>query len=876
MRLIPGARLGPYEILSPLGSGGMGEVYRARDTRLDRLVAIKVLPEAHVADPAFRSRFEREARAIAALNDPHICTIHDVGREGTTDYLVMELIEGTTLAGRLEGSRLPLAEALEYGRQIAGALDRAHRAGIVHRDLKPANIMITKSGVKLLDFGLAKTVAVSADLAEHTTAPGADTGSGLVLGTLQYMAPEQIEGRDVDGRTDIFALGAVLYEMVAGRKAFEGRSAASVIGAILRDQPMPVAQVQPLAPRALDRVIAACLAKDPADRWQSARDLERELQWIAEEPAATSPPNALRPAARATRLAVAAALLAIGLMAGAAIVWSLRPTSPPPSVGRWEFAVAPDVTDRVAISRDASVIVFEGSRSDGVQQLYVRRRGDLRVVAVRGTEGANDLALSPDAAWVLFPAGRQLRKVPLGGGPISVICDVPANVLGLAWSGRDEIVFGSPAGLYRVAASGGEAVPLTHVDPAQKETAHGWPVFAADDRTVVFTVSRAAVPEIAVTTLDGEPPRTLVRGTHPRLTPDGHLLFSRGSTIWATRVDRDFRQLLREPVPAVERVSSLLAGYTAFDLALDGTLVYRPRRAQSHRLSWLDRSGRAAAAIEEEFDGIYHGPPALSPDGRRLAISRHPTNGIDQIAIYDLARGIQTQLTGLSGTSRWPVWTRDGLRLTFASEREGSWDLFEIAATGAGEPRPLLIAPLDQVPASWSHDGTTLAYMHGQVNVFDIWFLRPGTDPTPMSTPVVGQRPHWTGSAAFSSDGRWIVYHSDRSGRMEVYLQAYPASGEPVRVSTDGGRHPLWGIGGREILYVTADQRLMSVSVRFDREPVLSPPAELLRLRFGDDGERPYDVAEDGRLIAIEDLNTAPDSIVVVDHWTRELEGGAR
>ncbi len=872
MRLSPGSRLGPYDIVSLLGAGGMGEVYRARDTRLNREVAIKVLTIAHGADPGFRSRFEREARTVAALNHPHICTVHDVGHDAGTDYLVMELIEGTTLADRLDGERLPLPQALDYGIQIADALERAHGAGVVHRDLKPGNVMVTKGGVKLVDFGLAKIARPAlAGLEAASTSPADVTAAGTLLGTLHYMAPEQIEGGEADARTDIFSLGAVLYEMVTGRKAFKGKTPASVIGAILRDQPPPIAAAHPLVPQALDRIIAVCLAKDPADRWQSARDLRRELQWVAADAAAPAAPSGLVRDRRGTRTALAAVLVGLGVLAGLALGYAGRPAPAAAVVARWAFPVAPiGNTARVAVSRGAEAIVYDGTRADGVQQVYVKRRDQLDPTSIRGTDGVTQLTLSPDGLWVLFVAGSQLLKVPLGGGAVTGVCDVPRNVLGLSWGAGDQIVFGSTEGLYRVSASGGDAVPLTRVAPDAKESAHGWPVILADGRTILFAISRAAVPEVAVTSLSGDTPRPLTRGTHPRVTPAGDLLFSRGSTIWATRASPDFTRLIREPVPVLESVNSLLSGYTAFDIAANGTLVYRPRRPESHQLSWVDPEGRVSVAVDERFDGIYHGPPALSPNGRRLAVSRHPTNGVDQIVIYDLERGIQTLLTSVSGTSRWPVWTPDGTRLTFASEREGSWDLFEVPATGAGEPEPLLVAPHQQVPWSWAPDGKTLAYVSGEVAVFDIWFLRRGGAPVALPPPTGGRGPRISTSVAFSPDGKWIVYHSDESGRLEVYLRPFPGPGDPIQVSTGGGRHPIWE-GDRAILYTTADNRMMSVAVRLAGEPVLSQPTERFRLLFGNDGARPYDVSANGRLVAIQNLNTTPESIVVVEHWTQEL-----
>ena len=715
MPLNPGSRLGPYDIDSLLGVGGMGEVYRARDTRLDRRVAIKVLPETHAADAEFRSRFEQEARTIAALNHPHICTVYDVGRHDGSDYIVMELIEGTTLAERLARQRLRVEEALSYAIQITSALERAHRAGIVHRDLKPGNVMVTKSGVKLVDFGLAKAAApavVASGLSALATTPANVTAPGRILGTLQYMSPEQIEGVEADARTDIFSFGAMFFEMLTGQKAFDAKSAAGLLGAILKDQPPPVTSLQPLAPRALNRVVATCLAKDPDDRWQSARDLRRELQWIADGTADGGSSIVRDRPARTWWMAGLAAGAAA--LAGIAIGMAMRPVPAALPVTRWSFPTASvGNSTRIAVSRDAQSIVYEALRADGIQQLFVRHRDQLEPVPIRGTEGAVQLALSPDEAWVLFVVGKQLLKVPFDGGPVTVVCDVPPNVVGLSWGPRDEIVFGSAEGLYRVPAGGGRAAPVTRVDAAAKETAHGWPVILPDGERIIFVISRATIPEISVTTMSGEAPHALVRGTHPRVTSNGDLLFTRGSTVWGTRVDPEFTRVIREPVPVLEGVSALLSGYTAVDIAANGTLVYRPRQAQSHQLSWVTRDGHTSAATTERFDGIYHGPPALTADGRRLAISRHPTNGLDQIAIYDLQRGIQTNLTGVSGTSRWPVWTPDAGRLTFASEREGSWDLFEVPANGAGAPQPLLVAADDQWPWSWSPDGQTLGYVGG-------------------------------------------------------------------------------------------------------------------------------------------------------------------
>jgi serine/threonine-protein kinase len=875
MPLAPGTRIGPYEVLAAIGAGGMGEVYRARDTRLERSVAIKVLPHAHAADPEFRSRFEREARAVAALNHPHICTIHDVGRHNGMDYLVMELIDGQTLADRLARGPMPVDEALRLAAEIADALDRAHRAGIVHRDLKPANVMVTKTGVKLLDFGLAKTTApllAGSGVSVLPTTPANVTLQGTILGTLQYMAPEQIEGVDVDARTDIFAFGAMLYEMVAGRKAFEGRGAASLMGAILKDQPPPITTLQPLAPRGLDRVVSTCLAKDPDDRWQSARDLVRELQFLSGAPQDAAPAGAPGTRRRVS-LALASGVVILGALLGAAVTWfAARPSPPPRHVARWlvqatQIGRAP----YLAISRDGQVVVYSAERDDGVTQLFVRNFDQLEATPIRGTERARGVAFAPDAASIAFVDGASLKKISLDGGPATVVCAVPREVLGLAWSPGNAIVFGSTDGLYRVSAGGGTPERVTSLDASRRETSHGWPIFMPDGDTVAFTAIRGIEAEIALVPLSGGTSTRLIDGTSPRVTSEGDLLFSRGLTLWGVRLDPAHRAIAGDPVPLLESITNLLAGYSAFDVSADGTLVYLPRHIERQQLSWVDRSGKATAAVNEQLDGIYHGPPALSPDGRRMVVSVHPQGGADRLVIYDLERGIRTLPASLANTtSRWPVWTPDGSRLTFGSEREGTWDIFEMPASGAGAPQPLLVAPGTQAPSSWSRGGV-LAFGTGDVTSVAVSTMTRGGRPAPLSEAAAdASRAEEIGSV-FSPDGRWLAYASDESGRFEILLRAYPGPSDPIQVSPGGGRHPHWSPDGRELIYIAGLDRFMSVPVRVTSPPVVGAPTELFRLRVGIDGSRPYTIAPDGRFLVIQDTTTTPPSIAIVQNWLQEL-----
>jgi Tol biopolymer transport system component len=881
MPLSAGTSLGPYEILDALGVGGMGEVYRARDSRLGRTVALKVLADAVAANPDFHTRFEREARAVAALNHPHICTIHDVGRHEGIDYLVMELVEGETLSARLHHGPLPLDLALRYGTEIADALDKAHRAGIVHRDLKPDNIMVTKAGVKLLDFGLAKSYVPTLSGTGVSVLPTVAanlTVQGTLLGTLQYMAPEQIEGAEADARTDIFAFGAVFYEMVTGRKAFTGRSAASLMGAILRDDPPPVASLQPLAPAGLERVVKTCLEKEPDDRWQSARDLLRELQWLSGAPAGSvaglgpgtsgAAPGAAgwrTGSSRSRSWALLIAGLLLGALAGTATTFWLgaRAATTHP-VSRWSFPTRQfDNSTDLHVSRDGRLVVFAAAGADGVRRLHARSFGQLEPVTIRGTEGATFAALSPDARWVAFSDDAQIRRVSIEGGAPLAVCDLPGGALGLVWTPGDVIVFGTEQGLRRVPVSGGAPEAVTQVNADQQEIAHGWPDVLPDGNTLIFALRRGARVRLALVPLGGGSPREIVDGTSPRVGPGGRLLFLRGTTIWGSGIDAAAARLVGEPAPVLDGVVSLLAGYGAFDISTTGTLVYRPRVGERHQLAWIGADGRPTRAIDESFEGVYHGPPAVSPDGTRVALTRHVVGGEDEIGIYDLQRGGRTPLGGLSGaTSRWPVWTRDGAYLTFASERGGSWDIFEVPARG-GQPRELLAEPDSQAPLDWTADGL-LAYQLSR-GIPQVAFLTRDAGASP--PPAI---PRGT-QATFSPDGQWLLYQRAQSGRADVFVQPFPGPGAPTQVSTAGGRYPAWSPDGRSIYFVTGEGAIVRVGVRFTPDLVLTPPEEVSRVRMPAEGNRPYTVAPDGRLLVIQDLNDTSPSVVVVENWTEEL-----
>jgi serine/threonine protein kinase len=553
MALPAGTRLGPYEVVAALGAGGMGEVYKARDTRLDRTVAVKILPSALAADPQFRERFDREARAISQLSHPHICTLHDVGDHDGTAYLVLELIDGEPLAARLEKGALPIDQALKIGVEIASALDTAHRAGIVHRDLKPANVMLTKIGAKLLDFGLAKTtgavVATSGLSMAPTTPPATMTAAGTILGTFQYMAPEQIEGLEADARTDIFAFGCVLYEMLTGKKAFEGKTRASLLGAILKDEPPPVSQLQLLSSAALDRLVATCLAKEPDDRWQSARDVMRELQWIAANPATTATATASPLPQKITRrrwvAAIAAAAVVVSMASDAVVRLATRPQPVPRPVIRLRAttpATAPlwtrDPAADVAISIDGSRLAYFAGEAQS--QLYVRWLDHDDAVPIAGVTNARGPFFSPDGEWIGFFQGADLKKVSVRGGPSVTIChDCVGGNRGATWGEDDTIVLSAAGGtqsLRRVPAAGGDAVPLGPAN-AQTDGQSGqlWPEFLPGDRGILFTTGLGPVGEnstIAVHDLKTGADRVLIRGgSHPRYVSTGHLVYAVAGTL---------------------------------------------------------------------------------------------------------------------------------------------------------------------------------------------------------------------------------------------------------------------------------------------------------------------------------------------------------
>jgi Tol biopolymer transport system component len=913
-----GARLGPFEVEAEIGTGGMGVVYRARDTRLGRTVAIKVLPPGLAADPERRRRFEREARAVAALEHPHICVLHDIGSENGVDFLVMEHLAGETLAQRLRKGRLRRAEALTHAVQIAEALGAAHAQGIVHRDLKPANVMLTPSGAKLLDFGLAKlrerggwggdgggTVAT-------TDATG--TESGVVLGTLPYLSPEQVEGREADARSDLWALGVVLYEMLTGRRAFFGTSAASVMAAILEHEPPSLRSVDALTPPSLDRLVRRCLARDPEARWQSARDAADELRWIAEGTGEVVLPGA-GPASRLRPLWIVAGAIVLALassVVGGLAGWRLlAPEAPRPSVVRSLLDVRPaeelnaggsgadwlptpgGSRTALAWTPDGRSLVFVGRRG-GVQQLYVRALDGEEARALEGTEGALMPVVSPDGSRVAFWANGAIRTVPLAGGPAAVLTRDVWTPLGMAW-GEDGRLFydGADCAIWSVEP---EHAPTVLTRRLEGEVCHVLPHPLPSGRAILYTVRRrfwtwGDEEVVAHVLATGERKVLLKDAVDARYAASGHLVFLRRGTLFAVGFDLSRLAVYGTPVPAIGAVVQALTSDSAddntgagqFAVSSSGTLA-RLRGAVTPYpqadLVALDRQGRITPLNAPTRS--YRPALAISPDGRRLAVV---TTTLEEqpLWLYDFGRGTLDRLPG-TGELNFHQWTPDGQRVVFGWLREGRRELAWQQADGTVEPEVLARAdepdPIFS-PSSWNPDGRQLALvkMGREIWIATVEGGHATTSPL-VATPGVNQWPE------FSPDGRWLAYGSDTTGRFEVYVQPYPGPGPRQQVSLEGGASPAWSPTGRELFFYSppdsASQRqLMAVDVRLGSTLSVGRPHRLFvfsnsALGFDCTPIRCFAVSPDGQHFYVTRWVPSPSpppvtQIPIVQNWLEEL-----
>ena len=906
MSLEAGTTLGPYEILSPIGAGGMGEVYKARDTRLDRTVAIKVLPEHVASDPDLKQRFEREARTVAALNHPHICTLHDIGSQDGVDFLVMEYLEGQTVAQRLEKGALPLDQALQIAIDMADALDKAHRQGIVHRDLKPANIMLTKAGAKLLDFGLAKLKPPdqAGGLSALPTQPADLTQQGAILGTFQYMAPEQLEGQEADARTDIFAFGTVVYEMVTGRKAFEGKSQASLISAIMTAEPPAIASMQPMSPPALDHAVRTCLAKDPDLRWQTAGDVGRQLQWVTEGGSQVAMPAVVAVHRRRKKAVLAAALGGlVGMVVAGLAVWAVtRPVAPTPqrvsvvlpSDRSMEFGWTPGSS--LDISPDGTHIVYTGRNPDAApgddrRQLYVRSLAERSIRLLPGTEGGKQPFFSPNGEWVaFFTEDHALKKVALAGGrSVTLMEGIEGGRWGFgSWVDDDSIVFGAGATpLRRISADGGTPHDLTSLE--LDERSHGKPDLVPESRAVLFHSSDVSGNyRIEAVSLDSGERRVVAEDARkPRYLASGHLLFRRHEVNLIAPFDPNALSLTGSAFPFVDEVrhdGPPLVGGSVPQLAVSGTgtLAYVPgSETEGGTLGWVSREGT--------FEPV--GPPPnrfdrtrVSPSGRYVAFEIQAGGEGSEVHIYDTHRGTTNRLTR-AGSDQWPAWHPDGRGVAVWS-RGDARGIYLKDLTGADR---LLVKGDDLAqfrPGSWSPDGALLAYTVQFADRHDIWVLSVTDSGDPTTEPYLAT-PAEEHSPKFSPDGRWLAYVSTESGRHEVYIREYP-DGAAVPVSTEGGTGPVWSSDGKEIFFISypGSQRLYVVSVVTGRDGLrLGEPVRAIDMRVtgpagvqeqyrgGSNWGPRYDTSPDGRFLMVRGPTQQDErEIVLVQNWFEELK----
>ena len=882
MPLARGTKLGPFEILGPLGAGGMGEVYRARDSRLDREVAIKILPSHLSADSSARQRFEREAKAVSSLNHPNICVLHDVGRQDGLDFIVMEFLDGETLEQRIAKGPMPLAEVLKFGAQIADALGKAHRSGVIHRDLKPGNIMLTRSGAKLLDFGLAKPAVSPANVATRTQDASPITQDGIIVGTFQYMSPEQVSGQDVDARSDIFSLGAVLYEMLTGRKAFPGKSQLSVAGAILEKDPEPISVIAPITPASVDHAIRRCLAKDREERWQSAQDLAEELKWLRESGShpGVGLPDLAEPAKGRFPQWLPWALCGL-LVLILAVGWvgtRGRSVAEKPS---FFSAVLPFPALDIQMGPDSRTVAVVGySAADRANILWLYVVGDSQAKRLAGTYGARFPFWSPDGKSIGFFAEGKMKRLDIAGGPVQAICDAPSG-RGGAWNTDGTIVFtpsgGLLDGLYRVSSAGGTPSRLTTPDPDRGETTNRWPEFLPDQKhflyfggdvagSVALSAERNA---IFVGSLDSKEKTLVVKGTgNASYVAPGYLLYYSEKTLFAQPFNASTFKLSGDPVALLTDVAfTPRISHSAFSASESALIAQRGSGVAVSQLTWFDRNGNQLGTVggREIVANV-----ALAPDGKTIAADRTDEETQDNdIWIYNLQQNTLKRLTFDSSVDSAPVFSPDGRQFIFASSRSRNFGVYIKNSDGSQPEQPLPFNAhdnADRYPSDWSRDARHILFTRAT----DLWVA---DAPDWKARPLV-ENQGTVRNAQFSPDGKWVAYASSQTGKWEVYVTSFPDGHGIWQVSTAGGTQPRWRGDGKELYYLSADSKIMAVPIAGGANFNAGAPVPLFqadpRVLVATSELSAYDVTRDGKrfLINTQLKNPEAQPMTVVLNWT--------
>ena len=876
-----------YRIIEKLGGGGMGIVYKAEDTRLHRFVALKFLPDEVATDPQALVRFQREAKVISSLNHPHICVLYDVGRQDGMDYLVMECVEGETLAKRLEKGPLPLDQALKYGAQIADALDKAHGKGVVHRDLKPGNIMLTPTGAKLLDFGLARIAAPLTGAATLTAAVSQTspvTQEGAIVGTLQYMSPEQVEGTEIDGRSDIFSLGAVLYEMVSGKRAFEGRSRLSVASAILEKEPAPICTIKPMTPLTLEHAIRRCLSKSPVDRWQSAADLKCELEWIVESGtrSGTLPVPAIR---RTKALSLYAGLATMVALALASLLWyeSAKPRPASPVV---RFTLTFPASEPLAVNNgpalafapDGRRIAYVVHRGD-TSQIYVRELASFEDKLMLGTEGASQPFFSWDGEWLGFFADGKLKKISVRGGPAVVLCEAPEGI-GATWLRDGGIVFNADwrEGLRRVPGGGGASTVLTHPDVQRGEAYHWRPEVLPNGEAVLFTDKKGpgrTETSIAVLSLKSGEWNTLIdKGDSPLYLASGHIVYERDGAFLAAPFDLEKLAVTGPSFPVLQGVLfDLDFGGGQIAVSRDGSVAYVPgtTRPLENLLVTVDRSGHETplSNLHRSYEDL-----TLSPDGRFLALTMRGEQEWN-VWLYDLRHGNLSRVT-FEGDNRDPIWSADSKRVAYGSFRNGHYGIFWKPIFGPGPEEKLVETEVTPWPFSFSRDGQWLSYTleNPSIPTAGVFLLPVKGDR--QAKRIVSEPSAYGG--AISPDGKWLAYESRESGRSEVYVRELPSGPGKWQISSEGGVRPRWSADGHELFFrsgvIAGTSTLMTVPVQTEGAFTAGSPRPLFRFRY-EQGGHDYAVMPDGQhfiCIKESERESSATQMNVVLNWSAELQ----